>query len=60
MKMPFFNGLVVLLASGAIVIGDAMLARPAYAAGPSVAYAHVRGDGTLAHLILPIRRTLLQ
>jgi hypothetical protein len=24
-----------------------MLARSAYAAGPSVAYAHVRGDGTL-------------
>jgi hypothetical protein len=47
MKIPLFNKLVIFFAGGAIVIGNAMLARGAYAAGPSFAFAHVRGDSTL-------------
>ena len=46
MKMTLFNLLVVACIGGAIAV-DTWPDGIAYAAGPSVAYAHVNGSGTL-------------
>ncbi len=47
MQRRFSKTLVALLVCGVAIVGVAMLAQTASVAGPRVAYAHVRGDGTL-------------
>ena len=47
MQRRFSKTLVTLFICGATIVGAAMLAQTACGPGPSLAYAHVRGDGTL-------------